>query len=601
MSKTTLQNRSDIDAKYLWNSPSLYPSDEAWQADLKTVIADLAGADKFRGHLADSPQVLADFYDYSEDLNRRLGKLMVYALMSFMVDTNNQTAAATWGQLQGAFGQVVSAISFMDPELIALGEPTIKSWLESESRLQVLSHYVNDLFRQQAHVRSAEIEELLGSLVASFAGANNTYDTLTNADIKFKPAKDSQGEALTLTVGTIDELLASADREVRRSAYDHYTDQYLAVQNTLASTLTVSYQQAVFNMRARRYDTVLEAKLSRDNIPVEVFHNLIDTYKKNLPTWHRYWAVRRKALGVETLEPYDIWAPIAKDKAKVPFEQSVKWICEGLAPMGKDYVEVVRQGCLADRWVDVYPNPGKRDGAFSSGWPGTMPFILMNYDDTLFSLSTLAHELGHSMHSYLTWQTQPPIYSQYSMFVAETASNFHQALVRAHLFKANTDPNFQISLIEEAMSNFHRYFFIMPTLARFEYELHTRVEQGQGLNAGDMNSLMADLFTEGYGSEMHVDRDRVGITWATFGHLYTDYYPFQYATGISAAHAYANRILNGVPNAVEDYLGLLKTGSAAYPIDAMKKAGVDMTTPQAVEGAFEVLAGLVERLEKLTA
>jgi len=203
MSKTTLQNRSDIDAKYLWNSPSLYPSDEAWQADLKTVIADLAGADKFRGHLADSPQVLADFYDYSEDLNRRLGKLMVYALMSFMVDTNNQTAAATWGQLQGAFGQVVSAISFMDPELIALGEPTIKSWLESESRLKVLSHYVNDLFRQQAHVRSAEIEELLGSLVASFAGANNTYDTLTNADIKFKPAKDSQGEALTLTVGTM--------------------------------------------------------------------------------------------------------------------------------------------------------------------------------------------------------------------------------------------------------------------------------------------------------------------------------------------------------------------------------------------------------------
>lgn len=601
MTNTTLRNRNEVEPKYLWDSVSVFESDEAWQAARQAILADLAGVDKYRGHLADGAPVLADFYEFLEAFNRRGGKLIVYALMSFMTDTRNQAAGAMWGQAQGAFGQVAAALSFLDPELLAIGETTLQEWLKAEPRLQIMQKYIHDLFRQQAHVRSAEVEEVLGSVLASFAGTHNIVDALTSADFKFKPARTSAGDDMALTVGTIDEILASPDREARRTGWENYTDQYLGFQNTLSNNLATSYQQSLFNMRARRYDTVLEAKLFADNIPIEVFHNLINTYKKNLPTWHRYWAVRRKALGVETLHPYDIWAPISTGNAKVPYEQSVQWICEGLAPLGNDYTAVIRTGCLEERWVDVYPNPGKRDGAFSAGQPGTRPFILMNYDDTLFSLSTLAHELGHSMHSYLAWKHQPTIYANYSMFVAETASNFHQAMVRAHLFKANPDREFQISLIEEAMSNFHRYFFIMPTLARFEYEMHTRAEQGKGLNAAGMNTLMADLFSEGYGSEMQVDRDRVGITWATFSHLYVDYYTFQYATGISAAHAYANRILSGKPGSVEAYLGLLKTGSAEYPIEAMKTAGVDMTTPQAVEEAFEVLTGLVDRLEKLTA
>jgi oligoendopeptidase F len=600
MAKTTLRNRAEVEAKYLWNSESLFASDADWQAALLSVVADLAQADKYRTHLADGPEILAEFYQYWDGINRRGGKVLIYALMSFMVDTGNQAAGAMWGQVQGALGQLAAALSFLDPELLAIGEPSLQAWMSSDPRLVPLGKYVKDLFRLQAHVRSAEVEELLGALTAPFQGPRNTVDTLTGAEFKFKPAATSGGEEMTLTIGTIDEILANPDREARRTGWENYTDQFLAFQNTLASNLTTSYQQAVFTMRARRYDSVLESNLFANNIPVDVFHNLIATYKRNLPTWRRYWAVRRKALGVETLHPYDIWAPLAKNTQYVPFEQSVQWICEGLAPMGKAYTDVIRKGCLEERWVDVYPNPGKRDGAFSSGWQGTMPFILMNYDDTIFSLSTLAHELGHSMHSYFTWQTQPMLYSQYSMFVAETASNFHQAMVRAHLFKANPDRNFQISLIEEAMSNFHRYFFIMPTLARFEYELHTRVEKGQGLNASDMNNLMADLFSEGYGPEMHVDRDRVGITWATFSHLFVDYYTFQYATGISAAHAYANRILAGLPGAVEAYMGLLKTGNAEYPMEAMKNAGVDMRTPEAVEQAFEVVSGLVDRLESLT-
>jgi oligoendopeptidase F len=245
------------------------------------------------------------------------------------------------------------------------------------------------------------------------------------------------------------------------------------------------------------------------------------------------------------------------------------------------------------------PNKGKMGGAFSSGAPGVQPWIMMTYTDEVFSMSTLAHELGHSMHSLLTWQNQPVLYSDYGMFVAETASNFHQAMVRGHLLQTVDDPAFQLAVLEEAMSNFHRYFFIMPTLARFELEVHQREERGEGLSADDMIELMADLFSEGYGGEMRVDRPRVGMTWATFGHLYIDYYVFQYATGISAANALAKRIRSGESGAVADYLRFLKSGNALYPIDALKVAGVDMTTPAPVEAAFEVLAGYVDRLEKL--
>jgi oligoendopeptidase F len=349
----------------------------------------------------------------------------------------------------------------------------------------------------------------------------------------------------------------------------------------------------------RGHSSTLAAALFEQNVPVEVFHNLVDTFRKNLPTWHRYWAVRRRALGVDELFPYDVWAPLTEDQSHVPYEQAIEWICEGLAPMGEPYVKEVRQGCLQDRWVDVYPNRGKQAGAFSSGSYATHPFIMMSYNDDLFSLSTLAHELGHSMHSLLTHQHQPIRYSRYSLFVAEVASNFHQAMVRAHLLDTIDDVRFQINLIEEAMSNFHRYFFIMPTLARFELETHQRIERGEGLTADDMIDLMTGLFAEGYGDEMAFDRDRVGITWATFGHLYIDYYVYQYATGISGANALARGVLSGKEGAVDAYLSFLQAGGSMYALDVLKMAGVDLTTPEPVEIAFGVLSDLVDRLEAL--
>jgi oligoendopeptidase F len=285
---------------------------------------------------------------------------------------------------------------------------------------------------------------------------------------------------------------------------------------------------------------------------------------------------------------------------EVSFDKAVEWICAGMEPLGNEYVEIMRRGVTKQRWVDVYPNQGKRAGAYSHGVPGTHPFILMSFNNDIFGLSTLAHELGHSMHSYFAWREQPLVYSEYSLFVAEVASNFNQALVRAHLLKESTDPAFQIAVIEEAMSNFHRYFFIMPTLARFELAIHERAERGEPLTANGMIELMNTLFAEGYGVEVAVDPERSGITWAQFpSHLYSPFYVYQYATGISAAHALARRVLGGTSTAAEEYLQFLKAGGSLYPLDALKLAGVDMMSAEPVEQTFEVLGDMVDRLEQL--
>jgi len=602
MTDRSLPPRNAIAPEHTWNAPSVFPSPDAWAAELEAVAAALPGFQtRFKGYLADGPALLADFFDTYSDLLGRAGKILVYAGMESAVDTSNQDAAAMDSRASALFSQVLAAGAFANPEILSIGQATLAGWMDREPHLRVYRQYFDDLFRRQAHVRSAEVEEILGMLADPFGAVGSTAMLLANADLQFEPATGSDGTTAPVAQSTIAELMIEPDRELRRTAWEHYADGYLSCKNAFANNLATALKQDVLKARVRGHSSSLEAALFPYNIPVEVFHTLIDTFRRNLPTWHRYWAIRRRVLGVETLQPYDVWAPLTSAQPQVPYPQAVEWIAEGLRPLGEEYVAALRQGSLRDRWVDIYPNQGKRQGAFSSGWKGTFPFIMMSYNDSLNSLSTLAHELGHSMHSYLTWQTQPMIYSDYSLFVAEVASNFHQAMVRAHLLATQDDPGFQTAVIEEAMYNFHRYFFQMPTLARFELEMHERTERGEGLTAGLMIDRMAALFEEGYGGEMHVDRDRVGITWAQFGHLYANFYVFQYATGISAAHALAQRILSGTPGAAESYVAFLKAGSSLYPLDALKLAGVDMTTPAAVESAFEVLAGYVGRLEALTA
>ncbi|MCP4141685.1 MAG: oligoendopeptidase F [Chloroflexi bacterium] len=592
--------RNEVDPKYTWNAESVFASPEVWSAEAEQIIVDIPSVKAFQGKLGENAATLANGLEAVENLLVRAERLTMYAGFAYSVDTADQNAAAMAGKASGVYGQVIAATSFLQPEILAIGEKILRQWMQDESRLATYEHYVNDLFRKQAHVRSSEVEEILGMLADPFSGAGSSTSLLANADFKFPPVKTTDGDALDLTQGTMQKILTGPDRDARKSAWNQYHDKYLEHKNTLASNLATSIKQNVFQMRARKHQSTLAASLFENDINVDVFHNLIDVFKKNLPLWQRYFDIRRKVLGVETLHPYDLWAPLTENSPSLSYEQAVDWICEGLAPMGTEYVATVRKGALEDRWVDVYPNQGKRNGAFSWGAPGTHPFIMMSFNDNMLGLSTLAHELGHSMHSYLTWQNQPLAYSEYSLFVAEVASNFQQALVRGHLLKSNPDKNFQIAIIEEAMSNFLRYFFIMPTLARFELETHERAEKGEPLTAESMMTLMAELFAEGYGESVKIDRERVGMIWSTFGHLFSDYYVYQYATGISGAHALSRRVLDGVPDAVKDYMKFLKAGSSMYPLDALKMAGVDLTKPDPVEETFAVMSEYIDRLEKLT-
>ena len=599
MTEKALPLHSEIPEKYTWNAPSLFASDLAWEQEFALINASLPQAAQYQGHLADSAALLTEVLTARDEWLRRAQLLAVYADMSSAVDTSNQTATALSGRARSLLGQLLAAYAYVEPELLAIGQARLDAWLPTEPRLAIYKHYFDNLFRKQAHVRSAEVEELLGMLADPFSGAGNTEHLLTNADFQFKPARASSAEEFPVSQSAYFGYLSKPDRELRRTAWESRTDEYLAHKRTLAANLATSIKQNVFQMRARRHSSTLAASLFDNNIPTEVFHNLIDVFQQNLPTWHRYWAIRRRALGVDQLQYYDLWAPIATQRPTISYEQAVDLICAGLAPLGDDYVQVLRRGCLVDRWVDVYPNQGKSAGAFSTGVKGALPFIMTSYHDDMLSLSTLAHELGHSMHSYLTWQNQPTVYSDYSLFVAEVASNFHQAMVRGYLLRTNSDPQFQLALLEEAFSNFQRYLFTMPTLARFELDMHQRVERGEGLTADIMLQRMVELYAEGFGGHLAIDPDRQGIVWATFGHLYADYYVYQYATGIAAANALARRILSGTPNAAEDYVRFLKSGSSVYPLDALKIAGVDLTRPEPVEAGFAVLKEMVDRLEQL--
>jgi oligoendopeptidase F len=599
MPHQTVPTRDAVDERWTWNHTAVFPDLSAWEDAVQALPERIEQFGDEHAKANKSPKNLYAALEAKYTLLNDVERVYLYASMFHSVDTTDQDAARRQSQARSLYSRTAASIAFLEPLIIETGEAQIGAWVEEFLDLGQYAHYFHNLFRKAGHIRSADIETILGRLRDPFAGASATTRMLTDADFKFDHVMVDGGGKIDITQGNFNTLLTDPERVVRASVWKNYLDVYSSHRNALTSGLETSMKQNAFFAEVRGFNSTLDAALFEHNIPTDVFHTLIDTFQENLPTWHRYFALRRKMLSLDELRPYDLWAPLTKNRPVVPYEKAIQWITAGLAPMGEDYVESVRKGCLEQRWVDVYPNIGKRKGAFSSGVHGTPPFIVMNYGDTILSMSTLAHELGHSMHSLMAWRAQPKVYGDYSLFVAEVASNFHQALVRAHLLETVDDQDTQIAMIEEAMANFLRYFFIMPTLARFELEMHKRIEHGEGLNADLMIESLIAYLREGFGGEVAFEEDLIGMLWSTFGHLYVDYYVFQYATGISGAHAAARRILAGEPGAREAYLNFLRTGDAAYPLDALLKAGIDLRNAEPIETTFETMSEYVTRLEKM--
>ena len=596
---TALPHRNALTVEQRWDIESIFSTDDAWETAFAAVSTRVSEFEHYQGHLADSGNVLLEALQLRDEIGIEVQRVLVYASLRRSEDMTNAHSGAIADQAGALMARYGAAVAFFAPEILAIAPNALDTMIAAAPGLSVYRQYFAQLDRLRGHVRTTEVEALLAEARDVTGSFSTTNRALENADLVLGTLTDEEGRTAILGQGNLQGYLGSQDRAVRQAAWEQSANGYYAMRHTFAGTLTGSVKADVFYARAHGYDTALDATLSPNAIPTSVFHNLLDTVWRNFPTWHRYFAIRRRILGVEQLHGWDLTAPLERTPVPVPFTDAVEMIATGLAPLGEEYVAIVRRG-ITERWVDRFPNIGKGGGAFSSGVPGTHPFISMNYTDTLGGMSTLAHELGHSLHSHYTWQTQPAVYGRYTMFAAETASNMHQALIGAHLFATHDDPAFLIALIEERMGNFLRYFFTMPILARFELWCHTQIESGNALSADRMCDYLTSLYREGYGAEVAIDAPRMGITWARFSHLYTAYYVFQYATGIAAAAALSQQVMAEGQPAAERYIAFLKKGNGQFPIAAIHEAGIDMTDPAPVQAAFDILAGYVDRLDQLT-
>ncbi len=596
----TLARRAEVPAAHTWDQASVYPSLAAWEADARALEAALPELAGYSGRLAESSATLLALLTRAQEQRVTAGRLYTYASMAFDVDTTDQAAAGLRDRAISLYTHLSAALAFVEPELLAIEPARLEALIAADAGLGVYSHYFENLRRSAAYVRSGEVEQLLAQVREPLSAVYSAYVMLAEGDLRFADAIDGAGAPHAVATGSVEKLLHSPDRALRRSAWLSYQDGFLTFKNTFGAIYAGSVRSDVFRARARGHSGSLEASLFSVNIPRAVYDNVIDACNRHLPIWHRYWAIRRRALGLPHLEACDIFAPLAPPP-QLPYAEAVELIIAAMAPLGEEYAGVARAGLTSERWVDIYPNRGKISGAYSGGGYDTRPFILMNYDDTLVSVSTLAHELGHSMHSWHANRAQPPLYAGYSLFVAEVASNFNQALLRASLLERGVDRDLEIAIIEEAMANFHRYLFLMPILSQFEQRAHERAESGEPLTADAMCSDLAELFIRGYGPAGQVDVARDGIVWAQFPHLYENFYVYQYASGIAAANALADSVLRGEPGADERYRGFLSAGGSLYPLDALRLAGIDMASPAPLDRAFAVLEGFVSRLEQLLA
>ena len=595
----TIRARDQIPQEDTWALEDLYPSDESWEQALSALTARQAEAAAFAGKLGESGETLCAFLHLVEDVDGQSELLANYAMRKADQDTRNAAYQAMVGKLMGVLTAVSAAFSFATPEIMAIPEEALEGFYKAAPALERYRRYLNNERRRREHTLSAAEERLLAAAGEMANAPETVFGSFLNADMRYPDAVDSEGKPHALSQSTFVPLEESGDRALRKSAYENLYNTLGGMRNTAAGLLDAQNKQQKFFATARKYGSAREAAMDRTNVPVSVYDNLIEAVHQNMDKMHRYVRLRKKLLGVDELHFYDVYTPLLKDEpAKIPFAQAKQTVYDALYPLGDGYRAILKEG-FGNRWIDVYENQGKRGGAYSAGTK-VHPFVLLNYSGSLDSQFTLAHEMGHALHSYLSNKHQNQIDSDYVIFVAEVASTCNEALLMEYLLKKTTDKKERVFLINHFLDQFKGTIYRQTMFAEFEKFMGAAVDAGQTLTADMLCAEYARLCRLYYGEDMVVD-DQIAMEWARIPHFYYNYYVFQYATGYSAAIALSRRILREGENAVKDYLGFLSGGCSKSPIDLLKGAGVDMTSPAPVNDALKLFGELLDEMESLMA
>ena len=596
----TVPRRDQMPAEYTWDLGLIYADTAAWEADVARIEALLPGLAALQGTLTQGAGQLLQALTLSDEVTKILYQLYVYASMRNDSDSTDPSGQALDERAGSLVARISAALAFIEPEILAIPAEQLSAWVDTEPGLAIYRYKLAELARQRAHVRTAEVEELLAQFSDVTRAPRTIFEILTNADLKFPEIKDEQGLPIQLSHARYGRLLESPDRRVRRDAFTNYYSGYKSILNTLGTTLAAEIRSHALEARVRGYDSSLEAALDPRDIPLDVYTNLIATINANLPKLHRYMELRRRLMGLDDLHVYDTYAPLVPQAdVAVPYPEAREIVSAAFQPLGADYATAI-SSAFGSRWIDVYENVGKRSGAYHNGAYTTPPFILLNYQDRMRDVFTLAHELGHAMHSFFTKRTQPFVYGSYTIFVAEVASTLNEALLTDHLLKTRDDPQLRKQLIVQQLDDIRATIFRQTMFAEFELDLHRRSEAGEPLTSDTLNKSYYELVQRYQGPPVTLD-DEIAFEWARIPHFYYGFYVYQYATGLSAALALSRQILDEGQPAVDRYLSFLSSGSSRSSIDLLRGAGVDMTTPAPVQAAMDRFEQLVNELEALSA
>lgn len=590
--------RNEVPESMTWDLSVIYKSDEAFETDLKAVSELGKEMKKLQGSIGESSDALLKGLKTLLNVNQKLERVYVYSHLKNDQDTANSHYQTLHDKAVAVLTQVSEASSWFQPEVLAIPEETLQEYLKENEKLRAFEHLLDSLTAQREHVLSAREEELLAGASELFSAPSRTFSVLNNADLEFPNVKDEDGNEVKLTHGLFGKLMESSNREVREEAFKTLYKTYEGLKNTFATTLSTHVKSHNYQARVRNYSSAREAALSGNQIPEKVYDTLLEVVNDHLPLLHRYVDLRKKLLDVDQLHMYDMYTPLTgKAPIEYTIEEAQAETLKALEPLGEEYQQVLKEA-FSNRWVDWLENDGKRSGAYSSGSYDTNPYILMNWQDSLNHLYTLVHELGHSVHSYHTRNSQPYAYGDYSIFLAEIASTTNENILTDYLLKTQTDPKVRIYVLNHYLDGFKGTIFRQTQFAEFEHYIHQQAQEGVPLTQEFMTNYYGDLNARYYGPSVEKDPE-IALEWSRIPHFYYNYYVYQYATGFSAATALSKRILDGEEGALDKYLTYLKSGSSAYPIDVMKKAGVDMTASAYLKDAMKVFESRLNELEEL--